>query len=154
MAQFTKVNGTTQPVFAMDVANGSISGTANVQAQGSVNLAGPGLDFFSLVANASISSGGNVNGYINNTIQAIQSGAGITGGSAGDTVALYQVSPAANILNLAIYPKGAYANTAQVLAAAVTANATGGLATVGWASCASNAVFTTMAATNTGLPLA
>jgi hypothetical protein len=154
MAQFTKVNGTTQPVFAMDVANGSISGTANVQAQGSVNLAGPGLDFFSLVANASISSGGNVNGYINNTIQAIQSGAGITGGSAGGTVALYQVSPAANILNLAIYPKGAYANTAQVLAAAVTANATGGLSTVGWASCASNAVFTTMAATKTGLPLA
>jgi hypothetical protein len=92
MAQFTKVNGTTQPVFAMDVANGSISGTANVQAQGSVNLAGPGLDFFSLVANASINSGGNVNGYINATIQALQSGAGITGGSAGGTIALYQVS--------------------------------------------------------------
>jgi hypothetical protein len=155
MAQFTKTNGTTQPVFAMDVANGSISGTANIAAQGSVNLAGPGLDFFSLVANASIATGGNVNGYINNTIQAIQSGAGITGGSAGGTVALYQVSPTGSlILNLAIYPKGAYANTAQVLAAAVTANATGGLTAVGWASCASNAVFTTMAATNTGLPLA
>jgi hypothetical protein len=154
MAQFTKTNGTTQPVFAMDVANGSISGTANVQAQGSVNLAGPGLDFFSLVANASISSGANVNGYINNTIQAIQSGAGISGGSAGGTIAIYQVSPASNILNFAIYPKGAYANTAQVLAAAQTANATGGLTTVGWSSCASNAVFTTMAATNTGLPLA
>ena len=142
MAQFTKVNGTTQPVFAMDVANGSISGTANVQAQGSVNLAGPGLDFFSLVANASINSGGNVNGYINATIQALQSGAGITGGSA------------ANILNFAIYPKGAYANTAQVLAAAVTANSSGGLTAVGWSTCASNAVFTTMAATNSGLPLA
>jgi hypothetical protein len=155
MAQFTKTNGTTQPVFAMDVANGSISGTANIAAQGSVNLAGPGLDFFSLVANASIATGGNVNGYINNTIQAIQSGAGITGGSAGGTVALYQVSPTGSlILNLAIYPKGAYANTAQVLAAAVTANSTGGLTAVGWASCASNAVFTTMAATNTGLPLA
>jgi hypothetical protein len=155
MASFTKVNGTTQPVFAMDVANGSISGTANIAAQGSVNLAGPGLDFFSLVANASIATGGNVNGYINNTIQAIQSGAGITGGSAGGTIALYQVSPTGSlILNFAIYPKGAYANTAQVLAAAVTANATGGLTTVGWASCASNAVFTTMAATNTGLPLA
>lgn len=154
MAQFTKVNGTTQPVFAMDVANGSISGTANVQAQGSVNLAGPGLDFFSLVANATINSGGNVNGYINATIQALQSGAGITGGGAGGTIALYQVSPAANILNFAIYPKGAYANTAQVLAAAVTANSSGGLTAVGWSSCASNAVFTTMAATNSGLPLA
>jgi hypothetical protein len=156
MASFTKVNGTTQPVFAMDVGNGSISGTANIAAQGSVNLAGPGLDFFSLVANSAITSGGNVNGYINNTIQAIQSGAGISGGGAGGTVALYQVSPAGSqlIFNFALYPRGAYANTAQVLAAAVTANATGGLTTVGWASCASNAVFTTMAATNTGLPLA
>ena len=121
MAQFTKTNGTTQPVFAMDVANGSIAGTANVQAQGSVNLAGPGYDFFSLVANASISSGGNVNGYINNTIQAIQSGAGIVGGGCGGTVALYQVSPAANILNIAIYPRGAY-TTATLVAAAQTAN--------------------------------
>jgi hypothetical protein len=25
MAQFTKTNGTTQPVFALDVANGSVS---------------------------------------------------------------------------------------------------------------------------------
>jgi hypothetical protein len=154
MASFTKVNGTTQPVFAMDVANGSISGTANIAAQGSVNLAGPGLEFFSLVANASIATGGNVNGYINNTIQALQSGAGITGGSAGGTVAMYQVSPTGSlILNVAIYPKGAYANTAQVLAAAVTANSTGGLTAVGWASCASNAVFTTMGV-GTGLPLA
>lgn len=155
MAQFTKVNGTTQPVFAMDVANGSISGTANIAAQGSVNIQGPGLDFFSLVANASIATGGNVNGYINNTLQAIQSGAGITNGGAGGTVAMYQVSPAGSqlILNIALYPRGAYANTAQVLAAAVTANATGGLTTVGWASCASNAVFTTMGV-GTGLPLA
>jgi len=151
MAIFTKTNGTTQPVFAMDVANGSIAGTANVQAQGSVNLAGPGLDFFSLVANASINSGGNVNGYINNTIQAIQSGAGITNGGAGGTIALYQVSPAANILNIAIYPRGAY-TTAQLLAAAQTANSTGGLTAVGWASCAGNAVFTTMNY-STGLPI-
>lgn len=152
MAIFTKVNGTTQPVFAMDVANGTIAGTANVQAQGSVNLAGPGLDFFSLVANASISTGGNVNGYINNTIQAIQSGAGITGGGAGGTIAMYQVSPAANVLNIAIYPRGAY-TTAQLLAAAQTANATGGLTTTGWASAAGNAVFTTMNY-STGLPIA
>lgn len=151
MAIFTKTNGTTQPVFAMDVANGSIAGTANVQAQGSVNLAGPGLDFFSLVANASISTGGNVNGYINNTIQAIQSGAGITGGGAGGTIALYQVSPAANVLNIAIYPRGAY-TTAQLLAAAQSANATGGLTTTGWSSCAGNAVFTTMNY-STGLPI-
>jgi hypothetical protein len=142
MAIFTKTNGTTQPVFAFDVANGSIAGTANISAQGPVNLAGPGLDFFSLVANAAIASGGNVNGYINNTIQAIQSGAGIAQGGAGGTIAMYQASPAANILNIAIYPRGAY-TTATLLAAAQTANATGGLTTTGWASCAGNAVFTT-----------
>jgi len=141
MAQFTKTNGTTQPVFALDVANGSISGTANIAAQGPVNLAGPGLDFFSLVANASIASGGNVNGFINNTMQAIQSGAGTTG--AGGTVAMYQVSPASpTILNVAIYPKGAYANAAQFLTVANTATATGGL-NIQFNSAAANAVFTT-----------
>jgi hypothetical protein len=141
MATFTKINGTTQPVFAMDVANGSIAGTANISAQGPVNLAGPKLDFYSLVGNAALASAGNVNGFINNTIQALQSGAGIAGGGAGGTIAIYQASPASNVFNFAIYPSGAYANTAQVLAAAVTANSTGGL-TIGWASCAGNAVFT------------
>ena len=126
MAVFTKVNGTTQPVFAMDVANGSILGTANIAAQGPVNLQGPGLDFFSLTANASLATSGNVNGYINNIIQAVQSGAGIIGGGAGGTIAMYQVSPAAPaVLNIAIYPRGAY-TTATLVAAAQTANATGG----------------------------
>ena len=141
MASFTKTNGTNQPVFAMDVANGSISGTANIAAQGPVNLAGPGLDFFSLVANATLATSGNVNGFINNTMQAIQSGAGTTG--AGGTVAMYQVSPAApTILNVAIYPKGAYANAAQFLAVANTVTATGGQ-NIQFNSAAGNAVFTT-----------
>jgi hypothetical protein len=64
MAQFTKTNGTTQPVFALDVANGSISGTANIAAQGPVNLAGPGLDFFSLVANATLATSGTERGNL------------------------------------------------------------------------------------------
>ena len=126
MAIFTKVNGTTQPVFAMDVANGSVAGTANIAAQGPVNLAGPGLDFFSLTANASLATSGNVNGYINNLMQAIQSGGDVVGGSCGGTVAMYQVDPAAPaVLNIAIYPRGAY-TTATLVAAAQTANATGG----------------------------
>jgi len=126
MAVFTKTNGTTQPVFAMDVANGSIAGTANIAAQGPVNIQGPGLDFFSLTANASLASSGNVNGYINNILQAVQSGAGIVGGGAGGTVALYQVTPSAPaVLNIAIYPRGAY-TTATLVAAAQTANVTGG----------------------------
>ena len=126
MAVFTKTNGTTQPVFAMDVANGSIAGTANIAAQGPVNIQGPGLDFFSLTANASLATSGNVNGYINNILQAIQSGAGIANGGAGGTVAMYQVTPSAPaVLNIALYPRGAY-TTAQIVAAAQTANATGG----------------------------
>ena len=127
MAQFTKTNGTTQPVFHMDVANGSIAGTANIAAQGPVQPQGPKLDFFSLTANASLASAGNVNGYLQNVFQAIQSGAGITDGGAGGTVAMYQVDPAdAAVLNIAIYPTGAY-TTATLVAAAQTANATGGL---------------------------
>jgi hypothetical protein len=127
MAGFTKTNGTTQPVFNLDVRNGSIAGTANIAAQGPVQPQGPKLDFFSLTANTSLASGGNVNGYINNIFQAIQSGAGIAGGGAGGTVAMYQVDPTSPaILNIAIYPTGAY-TTAQIVAAAQTANATGGL---------------------------
>jgi hypothetical protein len=126
MAQFTKVNGTTQPVFALDVANGSISGTANVAAQGPVQMAGPKLDFFSLTANAALTNAGNVNGYLNNVLQAIQSGAGITNGGAGGTIAMYQAGATAGTINIAIYPTGAY-TTATLVAAAQTANATGGL---------------------------
>ena len=126
MAQFTKTNGTTQPVFALDVANGSISGTANVAAQGPVQMQGPKLDFFSLTANAALTNAGNVNGYLNNVLQAIQSGAGIANGGAGGTIAMYQAGATAGTINLAIYPTGAY-TTATLVAAAQTANATGGL---------------------------
>ena len=117
MAQFTKVNGTTQPVFALDVANGSIAGTANVAAQGPVMLSGPQLQFFSLTANAALTNAGNVNGYLNNVLQAVQQ----TG-----TIAFYQAGATAGPINLAIYPSGAY-TTATLVAAAQTANATGGL---------------------------
>ena len=117
MAIFTKTNGTTQPVFALDVANGSIVGTANVAAQGPVNLAGPQLQFFSLTANAALTNAGNVNGYLNNVLQAVQQ----TG-----TIAFYQAGATAGTINLAIYPSGAY-TTATLVAAAQTANATGGL---------------------------
>lgn len=142
MASLTRVNGTTQPVFNLDVRNGSILGTANIAAQGAVQPQGPKLDFFSLVANASLASAGNVNGMLNNAFQSIQSGGGIVDGGAGGTIAMYQVSPASpTILNIAIYPTGAY-TTATLLACAQQANATGGL-NIGFTSCAGNAVFTT-----------
>jgi hypothetical protein len=88
MAQFTKVNGTTQPVFALDVANGSIVGTANVAAQGPVMLSGPQLQFFSLTANAALTNAGNVNGYLNNVLQAVQQ----TG-----TIAFYQAGATGSV---------------------------------------------------------
>jgi len=120
MAQFTKVNGTTQPVFAIDVQNGTIANTANIAAQGPVQMAGPHLEFFSLTANSSlgVSGAANATGYINNVLQAIQQTA---------TIAMYQVTPTAPaVLNIALYPIGAYTTTTLV-AAAQTANATGGL---------------------------
>ena len=117
MAQFTKVNGTTQPVFALDVANGSIAGTANVAAQGPVMLSGPQLQFFSLTANAALTNAGNVNGYLNNVLQAVQQ---------TSTIAFFQAGATAGTINLAIYPSGAF-TTATLVAAAQTANATGGL---------------------------
>jgi len=117
MAVFTKVNGTTQPVFALDVANGSIAGTANVAAQGPVQVPGPKLDFFTLTANAALTNAGNVNGYLNNVLTAVQQ---------IGTIAMYQAGAVAGVINIAIYPSGAY-TTSTLVTAAQTANATGGL---------------------------
>jgi hypothetical protein len=120
MAFITKVNGTTQPVFAIDVQNGTIANTANIAAQGPVQMAGPKLEFFSLTANSSLGASGaaNATGYINNVLQSVQQVA---------TVAMYQVTPTAPaVLNIALFPVGAY-TTATLVAAAQVANATGGL---------------------------
>jgi hypothetical protein len=136
MATFTRVNGTTQPVFALDVANGSIAGTANVAAQGPVMLSGPKLQFFTLTANAALTNAGNVNGYLNNVLQAVQQ----TG-----TIAFYQAGATAGTISLAIYPSGAY-TTATLVAAAQTANATGGLDIgIPTANVSSTASFTNLA---------
>jgi len=135
MAQFTKTNGTAQPVFALDVANGSIAGTANVAAQGPVQIAGPKLDFFSFTANAALTNAGNVNGYLNNVLTAIQQ---------NGTIAMYQAGAVAGVINLAIYPAGAY-TTATIVTAAQTANATGGLNIgIPTANVAASATFTNL----------
>jgi len=117
MAVFTKVSGTAQPVFALDVRDGSILGTANVAAQGPVQIQGPKLDFFTLTANAALTNAGNVNGYLTNVLTSIQQ----TG-----TIALYQAGATAGTISLAIYPSGAY-STATLVTAAQVANATGGV---------------------------
>ena len=135
MAGFTKINGTTQPVFHMDTANGNIQGTANIAATGSVNFQGPKLDFFSVVANGALTSSANVNGYINNLMQAIQTKA---------TVAMYQVSPASpTVLNLAVYPTGAYDATTLLATANTSATVASGGQNLQLNSAAGNAVFTT-----------
>ena len=137
MAGFTKTNGTTQPVFHMDTGNAQIVGTSNIAAMGSVNFQGPKLDFFSVVANASLVTSGNVNGYINNILQAIQT---------KGTVAMYQVSPAApTILNLAIYPTGAYTAATLLTTANTSATVASGGQDIQLNSAAGNAVFTTSA---------
>jgi hypothetical protein len=130
MAYFTRVNGDAQPVFALDVQNGPLSPTSNIAANGPVQPAGPKLEFFSLTANATLIAQGGVNGYISNVIQAVQQTA---------TVAMYQVTPSApTVLNIALYPTGAY-TTATLVAAAQTANAAIGIPT---ANVAGSATFT------------
>ena len=141
MAYITIVSGGAQPVFATDVRNGNPAQTANLAAGGPVNFQGPKLDFFSLTANSSlaVSGAGNANGYVSNVIQAIQQ---------TTTVAMYQVDPASPaVLNLAVYPTGA-ATTAQIVAAAQAANATGGLNIgIPTANVSYAATFTTLPAT-------
>lgn len=138
MASFAKTNGSTQPVFALDVRNGTIAQSANIAAQGPVQPQGPKLDFFSLVANASLATQGGVNGYVGNVLQAIQNGT--TDAGAGGTVAMYQVGADGVTLNIAIYPTGAY-TTATLVAAAQVANAAIGIPT---ANVAASATFTTV----------
>ena len=133
MAFITKVSGGSQPVFATDVLDGTIAQSANIAAQGPFNPAGPKLDFFSVTANASLASQGGVNGYVANVLQAIQQTA---------TVAIAQVGPDPAVLNVAVYPTGAFANTAVFVAAVQTANAAIGVPT---ANVAGSATFTNLA---------
>jgi len=132
MAYITKVSGGSQPVFATDVLNGSIAQTANIAAQGPFNPAGPKLDFFSVTANASLATQGGVNGYVANVIQAVQQTA---------TVAIAQVGPNPAVINFAVYPTGAFANTSVFVAAVQTANAAIGVPT---ANVSNAATFTTL----------
>jgi hypothetical protein len=138
MATFAKTNGSTQPVFALDVRNGSVAQTAALNIAGPVQPQGPKLDFFSLVANGNISLQGGVNGYVGNVLQAIQNG-GPTDG-AGGTVAMYQLAADGVTLSLAIYPTGAY-TAATLVAAAQVANSTIGIPT---ANVSTTASFTTV----------
>jgi hypothetical protein len=120
MAYITVVSGGAQPVFATDVLNGNPAQTANLANAAVTNFQGPKLDFFTLVANTALTGTvGNAGGYVSNVLQAIQQ---------TSTVAMYQVGSGAQNANIvvALYPVGAY-TTATFVAAAQTANASGGL---------------------------
>lgn len=106
MAYITIASGDSQPVFATDVLNGPVSPSASTAAT-PVNLAGPKLDFFRVVANTSVVSQQGVNEYVGNVIQAVQQTA---------TVAMYQVD--GTQISFGVYPTGAYADAAAFLAAA------------------------------------
>jgi hypothetical protein len=113
MAQITRANGTAQPVFALDVANGSIAGSTSTAAT-PVQPQGPKLDFFQVTCANTNATLQGVNGYVSNVIQSIQQTA---------TVAMYQVDGAQ--ISFAVYPTGAFVDAAAFLTAARVANVAG-----------------------------
>lgn len=113
MAQFPRVNGDAQPVFALDVQNGPVAPSAST-AGTPVQPQGPKLDFFQVTCANTNATLQGVNSYVANVIQAIQQ---------TSTVAMYQVD--GTQISFAVYPTGAFANTTEFLTAARTANAAG-----------------------------
>jgi hypothetical protein len=99
MAFITPVSGGAQPVFATDVRN-PVAANASTAAT-PVNFAGPKLDFYRVVANTSVATQQDVNEYVSNVIQALQSTC---------TVAMYQVD--GTILSFGIFPTGAFGDSA------------------------------------------
>ena len=111
MAGFARVNGTAQPVFHMDVGNGSIAGNVATAAT-PVNFQGPKLDFFSVTANATVAGSQGVIdstalGYVSTVLQSVQQ---------LSTVAVYQVD--GTQISFGVFPTGAFANNAAFLAVA------------------------------------
>ena len=98
MAYITPVSGGAQPVFATDVRNPVAAGASTAATP--VNFQGPKLDFYSVTANTSVASQQDVNEYVSNVIQALQSTC---------TVAMYQVDGAQ--ISFGIYPTGAFGDS-------------------------------------------
>ena len=99
MAYITPVSGGAQPVFATDVRNPVAAGASTAATP--VNFAGPKLDFYRVVANTTVAGQQDVNEYVSNVIQALQSTC---------TVAMYQVD--GTILSFGIFPTGAFGDSA------------------------------------------
>ena len=103
MASLTITSGGSQPVFATDTLNGSVSSSTYL-AGVPTNLAGPKLDFFGMDLGASPAGEAAVNEMLQTLLQTIQQTA---------TVAIYQVAATSNVTNFSVatYPTGAF-NTA------------------------------------------
>jgi hypothetical protein len=99
MAYITPVSGGAQPVFATDVRNPVAAGASTAATP--VNFQGPKLDFYRVVANTTVAGQQDVNEYVSNVIQALQSTC---------TVAMYQVD--GTILSFGIFPTGAFGDSA------------------------------------------
>jgi len=103
MAYITPVSGGAQPVFATDVRNPVAAASTAVGQP--VNLAGPKLDFYRVVANVSLAAQQDVNEYVSNVIQGVQR---------TSTVAMYQVDTVGGVgvISFGIYPTGAFGDSA------------------------------------------
>ena len=99
MAYITPVSGGAQPVFATDVRNPVAAGASTAATP--VNFQGPKLDFYQVTANVSVATQQDVNEYVSNVIQSLQSTC---------TVAMYQVDGAQ--ISFGIYPTGAFGDSA------------------------------------------
>jgi hypothetical protein len=99
MAFITPVSGGAQPVFATDVRNPVAAGASTAATP--VNFAGPKLDFYRVVANTTVAGQQDVNEYVSNVIQALQSTC---------TVAMYQVD--GTVISFGVFPTGAFGNSA------------------------------------------
>lgn len=103
MASLPITSGGSQPVFATDTLNGSVSSSTYL-AGVPTNFQGPKLDFFGCDLGANPAGEAAVNEMLQTLLQTIQQTA---------TVAIYQVAATANATNFSVatYPTGAF-NTA------------------------------------------
>jgi hypothetical protein len=103
MASITISSGGSQPVFATDTLNGSVSSSTYL-AGVPTNFMGPKLDFFGCDLGGDPSGEAAVNEMLQTLLQSIQQTA---------TVAIYQVAATANVTNFSVatFPTGAF-NTA------------------------------------------
>ncbi len=145
MANFYPFNGDAQPVFNLDIQNGSQSGNIGSTAA-LVQPQGPKLDFFAVIvqnaSNQAIDLRDELGSYSGTTFdpgvvaainEAIQQTA---------TIAMYQVEgSAAGQISYALYPTGAY--TAATLQSTIRGITNG--------STAGNVQVTTSAGTTTGI---